>query len=118
MSDKPEFDFSGLSHRDSKALGRTQLRLQRLTAQLADSVGLSDDEFEAKMDQLDELVTEAEEVISRILVSVPHDWLVPGAPDDLNWRDVTALEWLRSDKMTELREAAIEARDPQAVSGN
>jgi hypothetical protein len=113
-----EFDFAHLSHRDSKALGRTQIRLQRLSAQLETAAGMDDDEFETKMAQLDTLVLEAEQFISRILVSVPQDWLVPGAPEGLDWRDVASLEWLRSDKMKELREAAVEARDPQAVSGN
>jgi hypothetical protein len=118
MSELPQFDYSKLSHRDSKALGRVQLRLQRLIAQLADSTGIDDDEFEAKLIHLDELISDAEEVIAKVLVSVPQSWLVPGAPTDIDWVDVESLGWVRTDKMDALRDAAVEARSPQAVSGN
>ncbi len=117
MAEQPQFDYSRLSHGDSKALGRVQLRLQRLMAQLAESAALSDDEFERKMVEMDGLVEEAERVISLILVSLPREWLVEGAPADLDWSDVRSLEWVRTDKMDALRVAAVEARHPESVTG-
>lgn len=117
MSDQPVFDFSRMSHRDSKALGRAQLRLQRLAAQLGDAAAMPDDEFEAKMSTLDAMIEEAEGYISLVLVDVPRDWLLPEAPDSLDWTDAHSLNWLRSDKMDALREAAVAARSPESVTG-
>jgi len=114
---RPIFDFSRMSHRDSKALGRSQLRLQRLAAQLADAASMPDDEFEKKMGELDAMIEEAEGYISRVLVDVPREWLLPDAPDDLDWSDVRSLDWLRSDKMDALRDATIAARAPENVTG-
>ncbi|MCZ2097239.1 MAG: hypothetical protein LC121_13465 [Anaerolineae bacterium] len=94
-----------------------QLRLRRVMAQLADSSGLDDDAFDAKMDELDRLVEDAERAIALILVSVPRAWLVDNAPESLDWSDVASLAWVRSDKMDVLREAAVEARAPENVTG-
>jgi len=116
-AERPAFDFARFSHRDSKALGRVQLRLQRLAAQVGDAGNMDDDTFDAKMAELDSLVLEAESVISLALVSVPRSWLVEGAPDALDWSDVASLEWVRADKFDDLRAALIEARSPESVTG-
>lgn len=118
MSDQPTFDFSNFSYKQSRALGRLTLRLQRLTSQLADSSGMDDDEFDAKLDEMDKLSDEALGYVARLVVDVPRSWLVDGAPKTLDWSNVSALEWLRNDKMQELQDAALAARSPESVSGN
>lgn len=115
---KPTFDFSRVSHRDSKAMGRLQLRLQRLMAKMNDAELLDEDEFEASMDKLTALITETEQFIANALVDVPRDWLVTGAPDNLNWNDAESLNWVQSHRMDQLREALIEARRPESVAKN
>ena len=52
------------------------------------------------------------------VVSVPRDWLVSGAPDALTCRDEHWWDWLRADKLDELKNAAADARQPESVSGN
>lgn len=116
--DKPVFDYSNYSRREQKELTKLQLRIQRLSEQVSNAGQMDDDTFEAKMGELDEMLATMENIVSQRIVSLPRDWLVPGAPEAIDWQQPGALDWIRADRLTELQNAAVEARTPEAVTGN
>ena len=119
MDDKPIFDFTRFSWRDAKSISRLQARATRVSA-LLDSTEtmLNRDAFDEAMAAQDEVFDELQAYIARVLVSVPASWLVPDAPDDLEWSDPDSLDWLRGNAFSELRAMMIEASRPESVTGN
>ena len=93
--------------------------LQRL-GQRIDEHGaeMSDEEYERTLDKFDAGVQELERLALAQVASVPRAWLVTNAPDDLTCEDDNWWDWLRADKLDELKNAAVEARSPESVSGN
>lgn len=119
MSDKPEFDFTRFSWRDAKAITRLQARAARVAALLETKEALLDRAaFDSALDEQDAIFEELQGYITRVLVSVPADWLVPNAPDALDWTDPTSLDWLRGSAFGQLQTMMAEASKPEAVSGN
>ena len=116
--DKPVFDYSTYSRREQKELTRLQLRIQRLSEQVSNAGQMDDDTFEAKMAELDDMLATMEDVVAKRIVSLPRDWLVPDAPEAIDWQAPGAMDWIRADRLTELQNAAVEARAPEAVTGN
>jgi hypothetical protein len=117
--DTPQFDFSTYSHRMARATELDLARAQRLADQLNDAEAFpTEDEFENALIRYNDIVDKLEETTCRVLVSVPESWLVPGAPDYLDWSLVESLHWLRQDKYQELQRAIGEARRPENVSKN
>ena len=115
---KPVFDYTTYSRKEQKIAIREQTVLQRLAAKLADPAAYDDDEFEEKFDEFERLQDEFEAKVCQRIVSVPVEWLVPGAPADLDWSKPGAFDWLRADKIDELTDAATEARHPEQVTKN
>lgn len=116
--DKPRFDFASYSRKEQKAIQMLQLRIQRVGAQLDDAAGLSGAEFEALMEQFESLVNEIERRALAQVAYVPRAWLVREAPEGLTCQDAQWWDWLRADKLDELKSAVAEARQPESVSGN
>ena len=111
MAETVVFDFSRVGrtwNRDflksmSKA-SRAQLVLNRTLPD--DATDEEADELFAKqekaLDDLDNLSDEQAGMLAQVLVSVPDDWLIEGAPQDLNWSDVASLDYIQADKYAEL----------------
>lgn len=116
--DKPVFDYSTYSRGDQKRLTTMQLRIQRLSEQVSNAGQMDDDEFEAKLSELNDLLADMENLVAQRIVSLPRNWLVPDAPEVINWQEPGALDWIRADRLMELQNAAVEARTPEAVTGN
>lgn len=104
--DKPQFQVPAMSWRESKGISVLQAKIRKLNRD-----DVEPEYVEAVLGELDAL-------LARFVVSVPRDWLMPGAPDDLDWSDPVSFDWVRSDKMSDLQTGMIEAATPQAVSGN
>lgn len=117
--DQPVFDYSNYSHGDYRELDIQQKRLARLNVQLYDyDQYATDDAFEAALTQYRKMSMDVNGFLCRVLVSVPRAYLVENAPVKLDWNDPKSLQYIRHDKMRELRDLAIEARKPENVSGN
>ena len=101
----PQFDLSRLSWKDSKALSVQQMRLAKAQA-------------ERDIDGIEAGYANLEKSLSLVVVSVPRDWLVDGAPEDIDWSDPASFNWLRSTGMRDLVKAFGEAQTPAEASGN
>ncbi len=83
----PVFDRTRISHRDSKRGAVLQARLR--------AANDDPDEIEACLDEMDAF-------FAKFLVSVPRSWLVPDAPQALDWSDPDSLNWLQGDRWNDL----------------
>jgi hypothetical protein len=95
-----------MSWGDSKKLTVLQTRLR----------ALRDDDTTAE--EMMAVFDELNGLMARFVTFVPQSWLVDGAPEGLDWGDPASFDWMRSDKVGELQRAMVEARTPEAVSGN
>lgn len=108
---KPVFDFSGVSRQWSQSFmvtmqsaARAQLALERPLRP-----GLDDDAiqayFDAKdaaLDKIGELSDQQLELVIQVLKTVPREWLIEGAPEDLDWSNKTSYDWIQDDRYTEI----------------
>ena len=99
--DKPLFDFSRRSWKDAKDVTLREMR--RRDAALKNDVALMEQVFD-----------EQQAALAKVLVSVPRDWLVPDAPEKLDWRDPASLDWVQEMRMDDIYTAMNEARDPKS----
>jgi len=104
VAGKPTFDLSELSWRESKSLATMQTRMANAQSE-RDVAGL-----EAGFAGM-------EAFLARVVVSVPRDWLVASAPDNVNWKDPASFDWLRAARMKDLMSALAEAQSPEEVTG-
>ena len=120
---EPRFNFSNVSRKWAKQFARTQVSM----AQHAVVIGadaredLTPAEQQtlnagriASMDEIFKLEDVRDALLIQVLESVPMDWLIDGAPDDLTFDDVDDLDWLRADKFDELVQMASTARTDSA----
>lgn len=118
---KPEFDFTRVGYGWAKKWSRVNARLNTLEAVVyaPEAEGLSAFDKKrlaiARAEYLGELPAATDErdtLFVEVLVSVPQEWLMPGAPTNLDWSDITSLEWLRSmpDLLTSMGEAQVEGQ--------
>jgi hypothetical protein len=110
VMDAPTWDFSGVSRAWQKAFSKTmrdaskaQLTLAR-PAPEGDSVAVNAhiDAQEAALDDLERIGEEQQALIAQVLVDVPADWVVAGAPNPLDFSDADALDWIKPDRWAEL----------------
>lgn len=123
---KPTFNFSQTPRRWGKRWRKVNAGMIR-AAMMADSDlpgdfdDLSEDKqakAEAKLNQkrlkalddIDRFADEREVLISQVIVDVPRDWLVPDAPDGIDWNDVESLDLILEMKSDSLMGAVTEAR--------
>lgn len=120
-SDNPTavFDYTNYSRREQKQIARRQILLQRMGEKLDRYDEWENDEaFEAGLDEFERMSDESLEAVLKYVVSIPREWLVDGAPADLDWSKPESLDWLQTIRIQELLEAAATARSPEQVSGN
>ena len=117
---RAEFDFSRVGYGWAKRFMRVTSRLGSMEAILEapEAEGLS--EFDRKrlsiaraeaVGEMPDLNDARDALICQVLVSVPREWLIGGAPADLDWSDPASLEWLRDirpllDALSEAQAAA------------
>lgn len=89
----PVFDRSRISHRESKQVTVLQVRVQAAQRDL-------------DADMVERCLEEIDAFFAKILVSVPHDYLLDGAPENLDWSDPSSLNWIRADKYDDLLAAS------------
>jgi len=118
---KPEFDFSDFSRAESKHIAKVYRKARFVNAKMNDDsllAQMSFDEFEQLEQQAQDLEREANEMIVKRLVSMPRDWLVTSAPDNIDWSDPESLGYLRGNMSGALQEAFGEAGSPESVTKN
>lgn len=60
------------------------------------------DAKDAAVGQVSTMQRTQTKLMAQVLVSVPREWLLPDAPEDLSWSDETALEYVQADYYEEL----------------
>ena len=116
----PEFDFGMVSHAWARrwatrmtratALGVTLDKLaarEKVRGELTEREGKT---LQKCMQELESIGDEQEQLVSAVLVSVPGDWLVRDAPDDLDWSQPESLGWLQERRYGDLVTALNEQR--------
>lgn len=118
--DIPVFNTGEQSYGSMRRLVTMQAAAMRIQAQMRqlardpESVDYRDIPSPEEMDQVYDSL---DAHLSEVLVSVPPDWLVEGAPEDLDWSEPESLRYVRADKIQALREAMRIANDPESVTG-
>lgn len=105
MGEKPVFDLSELSWKDSKALTAAQMRVKG-AAEAGD------------WERLEQGFAEMQQFLARVVVSIPREWLVKSAPADVDWSDPASFDLLRAKRMNDVLKLLNEAQEPDAVSKN
>lgn len=106
MSDeKPVFDLSELSWKDSKALTAAQMKVKGAAA---------DGDYE----RLEQGFDDMQQFLARVVVSIPRSWLVKSAPDAVDWSDPASFDLLRAKRMNDVLTLLNEAQEPAEVSKN
>lgn len=112
-SEKPKFDFSGVNRQWNRDFAltltkaaRVQLILQRQPNDEMDDAAVDAlyDRQEKALDELEALADQQAALLAQVLVGVPTGWLMPGAPDDLDWSQVASLDYIQANRYTELLE--------------
>ena len=84
--------------------------------------GLSDEEKHAVLvgkiearQKVNELIDERNALMAQVVTEIPRSWLVPGAPEKIDWFDVNSLlDYIREDKTAELMLGVSVARNEAA----
>lgn len=112
---EPKFNLSCVSRKWSKDWLLVNTSIQRNQMLLSSSISdeatpaqratLQSAQLEA-FDRMPELIAQQERLLADVLVSVPREWLVPDAPQNLDWSNPESLNWLQeiyySDLLTAL----------------
>lgn len=120
MSEQPTFDFSNISYKWSKEWARIVMRLD-VDSTLIDNPARPDADPEQvaalkvkrleALDRWDDLVSLRDAMLCEVLVSVPREWLVADAPDEIDWHDPANLgAYLLQSRIADLITAMSEAR--------
>jgi len=121
---KPVFNFENLSRKWLKRWSRIQLEMAQraLIVQTEAKPNLSSADqvklFKGKAEsaeKLFELEDERDKLLIEAIESIPPEWLVSSAPDNLSWDNVNDLDWVKSSKFDSLIELANQERqaDPK-----
>ena len=117
--ERPEFDFSEYNWVEAREMARLQHEAERAVALLEEkSVLLNIDQFEAALEEERRVMDQLEEGVAHLLVSIPRDWLIASAPDEIDWSKRDSFKWLRANRFRSLQLALAEASGPERVSGN
>lgn len=107
------FDFSRVGRgwnreffRTITRAGRAQLALQRQLKPDAtmDEINAYIESQDAALVELDAISDEQAVLLAQVLADVPQEWLIEGAPDDLDWSDVGSLDFIQTDRYGEILE--------------
>lgn len=116
---KATFDFSRVGYGWSKQFMRVDARMAHLMTLLDAPEAEDISDFDQKrllvaraeaVGEIPDLVDDRDRLVAQVLVDVPRAWLMPNAPDVLDWSALESLEYLRdiNDLMDALREAQQE----------
>jgi len=121
--DEPRFNFSRVSRRWAKRFSRVQIEMAQRALIIgadarpdltqAEQQTLNQGRIEAA-DRIFQLEDERDALLCEVLEYVPADWLVEGAPDNLDWHDVESLDWVQAGKFDELLQMVGSARQASA----
>lgn len=110
---QPTFDFSRVSRKWNQAFVASISKATRAqTAMLRPLPGDADedatqrhyDRVEQAINDLEALMEEQAALIAQVLVDVPREWLIEGAPDGLDWGQTASLDWIQSGRYSEILE--------------
>lgn len=118
---KPTFNFDRVPYKWARQFGQVFAQLN-LSATLMDAPvrgdATEDDKARIRqakleaMEGFDELVSKRDELICRVLVDVPRDWLIDDAPEAIDWSDPANLQdYLQMNRMDDLLTELGEARN-------
>ena len=102
---KPVFNLYGLSWREGR-------RLQFMHAKVLKAI---EEENEAAIEAL---YVDIEKLYSSIVVSVPREWLIPGAPETIDWSNTDSWQWISSKGFALLQKTQVEASTPEETTKN
>lgn len=106
----PRFDFSRVSRRWNKQFSasiatvtKAQIAMQR-PAPVGDDAAIQAhyDRMDAAVDSLQTVADEQARLVCEVLMDVPREWLITGAPEGLDWDNPESLDWVRADKYQEI----------------
>lgn len=110
---EPRFDFSQVSRRWSKRFIETMTGVSEVTLALEDSADDARRQVEL-LRNIQQLSEEQEALLCAVLVDVPRDWLTKDAPAEIDWSDVTSLDYVLDVKSAALFQALQIARQGQS----
>lgn len=124
---KPKFDFTKVSRKWNNELGRSLMQVARMQVvmQRQPHEGMDDEEIEALLDRQEQAIDELETLadtqaalLVQVLVDVPRDWLLPDAPDELDWSQVESLDYIQSRRYGEILEMVRTMNIPEDDAKN
>lgn len=108
---QPKFDFSRVSRQWNRDFARsmTQAARAQLIMQRQPNDDMDDEEFNALLDRQEQAISDLEkmadkqaELLTQVLVDVPREWLLPGAPEEPDWRQISSLDYIQSERYAEI----------------
>ena len=100
----PKFDFTNIGRRWEKRFSHCMLEMSELSLIVSapERENLtSDEQATLRLGRADasrrirELDDERDALVAVVLVDIPRSWLTPDAPDNLDWSDVTSLDYIK-----------------------
>lgn len=110
-SPKPKFDFSCAPRDWSQTFFKTAHKAAKAQVALerplhpdstADQIQAYYDAKDAALDTIAGISDEQLDLVRQVLKAVPDEWLIPGAPADLDWSEVASYSWIQDDRYTEI----------------
>jgi hypothetical protein len=115
---KPVFDYSRIGFLEQSNVVRLQYDMHRAAMRLEQKDVLLDDvRFEQAWSERERVVGKLVEFMARVLISVPREWMLADAPEEVDWSHPDSFKWLQSQHFGDLRDAMAEASTPETVSG-
>lgn len=108
---KPVFDFKRVSRqwslsfmKTAQAAAKAQLTIQRpiRPGMSEDAIQAQFDAQEAALDKISVFSEEQLDLIVQVLIEVPREWLIDGAPDVLDWSNKEHYDWIQDERYTEI----------------
>lgn len=108
---KATFDFSNVSRdwsqqflKTAQQAARAQNTLERplRTNATEDQIQAFYDARDLALDTIGLLADQQLELVRQVLKDVPADWLIGGAPDELDWSNAESYQWIQDTHYTEI----------------
>lgn len=106
---RAKFDFSRVSRKWNQQFlktlakaSRAQFTLERKPPEDAKEAEKLLGEKVQALDDLEALGDEQAALLAQVLVDVPDEWLLEGAPENLDWSKPESLDWIQSERYSEI----------------
>lgn len=125
-SPKAVFDFSGVSRDWSQQFLMTAHRAARAQNTLERPLrpNATDDQIQAfydareqALDAIGTLMDQQLDLVRQVLKDVPREWLISGAPDELDWSVAKSYDWIQDGRYTEILQM-IQSGEARAKAKN